>query len=145
MTLDAGSLHLITTIPPTNAVLTTHTHGIWLLEIVVSFSFLDTKLLPRWKIILIHAIWTGYGLTVHGRGGTAGNGHPRIQPSCGCPNTDVCACSSCPGAGRRAAAYSRYPGSVPTPSTTHPVSPCRRPPPNLHSPSNSSTRAACSL
>ncbi len=108
MTLDAGSLHLITTIPPTNAVLTTHTHGIWLLEIVVSFSFLDTKLLPRWKIILIHAIWTGYGLTVHGRGGTAGNGHPRIQPSCGCPNTDVCACSSCPGAGRRATSHSPH-------------------------------------
>lgn len=71
-----------TTIPPTNAILTTHTHGVRLQEIVVSFSSLDTKLLPRWKIILtIHAIRTdvtGYGLTVHGRGGAASDAHPRI-------------------------------------------------------------------
>ena len=55
--------------PRTNAVLTAHTHGVWLLEVAV--SFLDTKLLPMWKFIFtIHAIRTGvtgYWLTLHGR------------------------------------------------------------------------------
>jgi hypothetical protein len=120
------------TIPPTNIVSTTHTHGVWLLEIVASFSFLDTKLFPRWKIILtIHAIRTGvtgYGLTVHRRGGAASDGHPHIYPH-GLSNADVCACSNNPGAGRRAAAFSR----------------CHRPSRNLHNPSDSSARTACSL
>lgn len=35
----------------------TRTHGVWLLEIVISSSTLDSRLFPRWKsIIAIHAI-----------------------------------------------------------------------------------------
>lgn len=79
---------------------------------------------------------TGHWHTVHGRH-DASDGHFRIQPH-------GRAFSNYPGAGHRAAASFRCSGTS-TPNTSHLLSRCYRPPPNLHSPSDSSARTACSL
>lgn len=116
-----------TAIPPTNTVLTTHTHGVWLLEIVVSFSSLDTKFLPRWKFIFtIYAIRTRYGLTIHGGGA---RDHPRIWRPHDRSIADVCP------DGRLTAAFSCY-----SSNPSHPFSRCYCPPPSITCPLSSNPK-----